>query len=377
MYDFDRPCDRRHWDEIKWSFCKEDEIPMWIADMDFETAPPILDIFAERLKHHYFGYNSLGRRVKSVIAEHYRTTYGCEMEEDWLVYIPSVMPGVNVGCLVAGGTIMYCEPMYMHIREVAHETGLPELKVPLKHENGCWSFDFEAMEKAITPDVKSFILCSPHNPVGRLFSREEISQLVDFCKRHDLLLVSDEIHCELALHGQHTPLFSVCSENTVTLSSIGKICNVPGVAQGFAIIPDAELREKYIAQIKGLFPTDGTTFGVLAIEKAFDGSCDRWKAELIDYLRGNQALLEERIANMPLLSVNHNEATYLAWIDCRELGVESPSKFFREKAKVFMNDGDSFGTPGYVRLNFACPRAQLTEALDRIEKAVTELAAGK
>lgn len=380
MYDFDKVSealkDRPKYQEVKWTRCTNGEIPMGLADMDFPTPQPIIDAIKERMEHPFFGYNSVASNAIPAIAEHYRKKYNCHIEEDWIVLVPSVMPGVNVGCMVGGGTVMYCDPMYMHIRQVATEIGAPEISVPLKIENGKYTYDMEALEAAYTPEVKSFIMCSPHNPVGRVWTKEELTNIYNFCRKHDILLVADEIHCEIILEGEHTPCFTIAEDapdHTITVSSAGKICNIPGLPIGFAIVPNKELRDKYVEKIMGLFSTRGNLIYGIALKKAYDGSCEEWKEDLRSYLRSNRDYMEERIAAMPYISVNHNEGTYLAWIDCTALPYEDPAEFFTENAKVMMNPGSGFGAGKYVRLNFACPRSQLKEVLDRIENTLKGL----
>ncbi len=372
VFDFDRIWDRTQIDNNKWRACTNGEIPMWVADMDFAAPAPILDALKARLEHPFFGYDSVSVDALKTVAEHYRNTYGCRVEDDWFVLIPSVMPGVNMGCMAAGGGIMYCTPMYMHIRRVGKETGLPVTEVPMQCRSGRYELDFEAMERAVTPETRSFILCSPHNPVGRVFGRDELTDLISFCRRHHLTLISDEIHCELTLDGAHIPLFSACDDalkGTVTVSSNAKICNIPRIPIGFAIIPDPELRDRYQACGYGLFGR-GATLNGLALEKAYDGSCAGWKDALRNYLRSNRDYSEGRITAMPCLSASHTEGTYFTWIDCSALGLDDPCAFFKEEAKVILSPGAAFGNGQFVRLNFACPRAQLKEALDRIETAV-------
>lgn len=374
MFDFDKVYCRNDVPNEKWGICRDDEIAMWVADMDLATPQVILDALRERLEHPVFGYDPSPRQALKVVAEHYRRSYGCEVKDEWLVLCPSVMPGVNVGCLAAGGNIMYCTPMYSHIRVVAKELGCRAVEVPLALENGRYAFDFDAMERAYDPSIGSFILCNPHNPVGRMFSQEELDQLLTFCKSHHMTLVSDEIHCEFDLDRKHIPCFTLpgAEKDTVTVSSAGKICNIPGIPIGFAIVPDDALRERFKEKIQGLF-NGGGTFNAIALTKAYDGSCAQWKEELRAYLRGNRDYMEQRIAAMPGISVNHNEGTYLAWIDCHELGLDNPSQFFREKAHVVYNDGEYFGDRQFVRLNYGCTRAQLKEALDRTEQALLNL----
>lgn len=238
-----------------------------------------------------------------------------------------------------------------------------------------FTMDFDALERALTPEVRTFILCNPHNPVGRVYTREELEQVVGFCEKHDLLLASDEIHGELALHKPHIPMFSLSERAaaiSVTVASAGKICNIPGLPMGFAIIPNPEIRERFMTEKAGTYPA----FNVLtlaAYRKAFDGSCEAWKDELRHYLSENLAYLEQRIEAIPRLHMPHNEGTYLAWIDCRELHLENPGKYFLEEAAVMLSGGEVYGDPQCVRLNYGCPRSQLTEVLDRMERAVKKI----
>lgn len=374
MTEFDRVYDRSKTDANKWRVCTNGEIPMWVADMDFAVPQPILDAVRERLDHPFFGYDITAKNALPSVIEHYRTHFGCEVKEEWMVIVPTVMPGINMACLTAGGRIMYCTPMYSHIRKVAGETELPVTEVPLKLEDGRYTFDFQAMEEAVTPDLTTFILCNPHNPVGRVYTREELMGVLEFCRRHGLLLASDEIHYELVFEGEHIPFFSLCEEakiNTVTVTSAAKTCNIPRMPLAFAVIPDDDLRERYVRMTHGLFGR-GSTISGIALKKSYDGSCEQWKRELVSYLRDNRDYMEERIAAMDGLSVNHNEGTYLAWIDCTGAGLSDPFRFFKEKALVYLNDGADFGNKSFVRLNFGCPRSQLEEALDRMERALKE-----
>lgn len=373
MYDFYNPdprlADRRKTGAVKWVKCPEGAIGMGIADMDFPVPEPILAALRERLEHPFFGYNISAGKLAPVIKRYYAEKYGAEIEEDWLTLVPAVMCGVNLGCITAGGSVMVCTPIYSHILSVPEDIGAEKIAVPMKREGGRYTFDFDAMEKAVTPDTRSFILCNPQNPTGRVFSREELGELAAFCRRHRLTLVADEIHCELVLEGTHTPAFTVMPENTIVLSAAGKICNIPGLPLAFAVIPDADLRDRFKKAAKGLFPMSANQMAVAATLKAYDGSCDMWKDELRAALRANRDYMEARIARIDGLSVNHNEGTYLAWIDCTGLGVEDPQGLFRA-AGVVMNSGREFGAEGFVRLNFACPRGQLIEVLDRMERAV-------
>lgn len=377
MYDFDLLPQRRNSDSVKWNETPEDAVPMWVADMDFKSAPPIVEALQDRVEHQYYGYpGDVGAFLNPLIVAHYEKLYQVKVDPEWIVWVPSVISGVVASLQMTGGTFMYSVPMYDHIRALTREAKMPVIEVPLnKDENSRYSMNIEALEAAVTPEVKSLILCNPHNPVGRMYDRDELAELQAFCKKHHLLLISDEIHCELALSRKHIPFFSVndeAGEYSVTLSSAGKICNIPGLPLGFAIIPNPELRAKLVSQQDGLLPS-GNVLTMAAYEKAYDGSCDAWKEELREYLRGNRDLLEQRIAAIPEITIPHNEGTYLCWMDCSALGLENPSEFFLNEAHVKFSDGIIYGNRQNIRLNFGCPRAQLIEALDRVEAAIVRL----
>lgn len=270
---------------------------------------------------------------------------------------------------------MYSIPMYDHIRRLYAEAKLPVIEVPLKRDENChYSMDFDALETAVTPSAKSLILCNPHNPVGRVYKKEELLKLQSFCKKHNLLVISDEIHCELDLEKRHIPFFALneeAADYSVTVSSAGKICNIPGLPMGFAIIPNEALRAKFVSRQDGLQPS-GNVVTLAAYEKAYDGSCDLWKDELRAYLSENRDLAEERFRGIPEIQTPHNEGTYLLWLDCSAMGLENPAEFFLEKAGVKVSGGEIYGDCQGVRFNYGCPRSQLLEALDRMEKAITE-----
>lgn len=373
MTNFDEMILRKTTDSVKWDKLDGDYIPMWVADMDFRSPQPMLDALEKRLKHGVFGYQLIPDELVNAIVAHYEKRFGCAISKDWLVWIPSVMPGANLACRVGGGKIMYNIPMYSHIRRLPAEAHTGVAEVMMKVIDGKYYMDIKAMEAALTSDVTTFILCNPHNPVGRVYTPEEISQVVDFCHRHRLLLVSDEIHGEIVFEGRHTPLISLgekAKEHSITLTSAGKICNIPGLPYGFAIIPNAKLRATYEDICNGLF-SPPNTLSVEALKCAFDGSCDEWKAELIEYLRENRDYLEKRISRIAGLSVVHNEGTYLAWIDCTGAGIPDPSDFFFRNARVYFNGSQEFGiVDGFVRCNFGCSKAQLAESLDRVEASL-------
>lgn len=376
MYSFDRIADRRNSDSVKWNQTPEDVIAMWVADMDFCIPPAIEAAVKERAAHLYYGYPNTEDRLKQIVAAHYEKLYQIKMDTDWIVIVPTVMPGVTTALRMMGGAFMYSVPMYNHIRMLTDETGLEVIEVPMQKDENCYyTMDIAAMEKALTDEVKAVILCNPHNPVGRMYSQEELEQLQVFCEKHDLLLISDEIHCELALEKKHIPYFAVnekAAMNSVTLSSAGKICNIPGLPMGFAIIPNPQIRHRFQKEQDGRV-SSGNVLSLAAYEKAYDGSCDTWKEELRSYLRGNKYYLEAWAEMMPEIRIPRNEGTYLAWLDCSALELENPADYFLKEAKVQVSSGEIFGNIQCVRLNYGCPRSQLVEALDRMGAAVAKL----
>lgn len=379
MYNFDTFPDRRNTNCVKWDMAAENVIPMWVADMDFCSPPGIVEALAARIAHPCFGYPTGDNEwLKDIVAAHYKKLYRTEVKQEWIVWVPSVISGVVAALQMTGGTFMYSVPMYDHIRKLWKEAKLPVVEVPMKKdENSRFTMDIEAMEAALTPEVKSVILCNPHNPVGRMYTREELEELQKFCKKHNLLLISDEIHCELALEAKHIPYFAVnedAAKSSITLSSAGKICNIPGIPMGFAIIPDQEVREKLISQQDGRLPS-ANVLTLAAYEKAYDGSCDEWKEELRARLLKNRNIVMQWVSSVSGITVPRNEGTYLAWLDCSALGLENPAEFFEKEAKVLMSKGEIYGDCQCVRFNYGCPEAQLKEALDRMDQALKKLSA--
>lgn len=291
--------------------------------------------------------------------------------------MPSLVVGLNVvsrAFAAQGEEIITATPIYPPFLSAPHYADRVAVKVPLVEKEGYWQWDFEAMDRAVTPKTRVMLLCSPHNPTGRVWTLNELRALTEFCHRHDLVLVSDEIHSGLVLDSdkKHLPIATVGSADarTVTLLSASKTFNLPGLGCAFAISSNAELRAKLKRTMAGIVHHIGALgyFATLAAYK--DGK--PWQLALLDYLRANRDLVEDRLSSMPGLGTWHVEATYLAWIDARALPVADPLAFF-EDTGVGLYDGSLFDAPGYLRLNFACPRALLVQALDRMQTAVEKL----
>lgn len=371
---FNEKINRLNTGNIKWDNYGEDYIPLWVADMDFKSPDEVLEALEKRIAHGIFGYTKEDKELTNIIMEHFKKQYGYEIDSSWLVWLPSVMPAVNVICRMIEGSIMINTPMYMNIRSAPINADKEIIEVPLKYTQGTYTFDFEAMEKSIKADTKLFILCNPHNPVGRVYTKEELDKLVVFAKKHNLIICSDEIHCELVYEKKHIPMVTLKDEfiNSITLMSPGKTYNLPGIPIAFGVIPDKELRNQFLKASAGVLPKPG----VLNYEvcKAAYSKGEAWRQDLLKHLKDNIDFIKEEInKRMPVLKVGEVEGSYLAWIDARELGVDDPYKFFLNEAKVVFSDGRDFGESGYLRLNFACSREVLEEALDRMENAINKM----
>jgi cystathionine beta-lyase len=370
---FDRVIDRSGTASFKWDKYPPGTINLWVADMDFASPPPVVAALGARAAHGVFGYTRIPESLVEAVVDRLAARYGWQVDPEWIVWLPGVTAGFNLACRAfadEGETVMTVSPMYPPILKAPPLQGRRLLAVPATVRDGRWRLPLGEMEAAVTPDTRLFIFCHPHNPVGRAFSRDEIAAVTAFCRRHDLVLCSDEIHCDLLLDPvEHLPSVVVDPEmaaRSVTLMSPSKTFNLPGLQFAFAVIPDADMRERFRAPGGGLveFLIPGA-FATVAAEAAYrEGG--PWLAELLDYLRGNRDLLERFVASeLPKVTMTHVEATYLAWLDVSATGLDDPFAACLA-AGVALSDGGDFAGHGSLRLNFACPRSVLVEALDRL-----------
>ena len=375
-FDFDTLIDRRHTASEKWDRYKgRDIIPLWVADMDFRSPPAILEALHERVNHGVFGYTAPPESLIATVVSHLKEEYNWAIDPRWLVWLPGLVCGLNVACRTVGSAedeVMTCTPIYPPFMSAPVLAGRTTAKVPLKLNGSHWEMDLEAMERAITPRTKLFLLCNPHNPAGRVWTRDELLNLAELAERRDLMICSDEIHAGLILDADkhHLPLAMLAPEiarRTITLHAPSKTFNIPGLGCSFAVVADPALRKSFKQAMAGIVP-HVNLLGYAAAEAAYCFG-EPWRQALIEYLRGNRDLVLQAVANMAGLSVTPVEATYLAWIDTRERGIGNPEMFF-EQAGVGLSDGAAFGLPGFVRLNFGCPRSLLTEALQRMQRAL-------
>ena len=385
-YDFDTVIDRRASDSSKWHFYSEDVLPMWVADMDFRSPEPILRAMHERVDHGVFGYGGLTAKLREVITERVARLYNWEIHPEAVVSLPGLVCGLNVVSRAIGDRgdgVMVSSPVYPPFLSapVNQERELQEALLAKGERAGhlYYAFDDAIFAAAIRPNTRLFILCNPHNPVGRAYTPTELTQMAEICVRHNLTVCSDEIHCDLLLGGTvHTPFASLSpeiAERTITLMAPSKTFNVPGLGCSLAIVTNPELRKQMQKASMGIVP-HVNLLGYAAAVAAYT-ECDDWLDELRSYLTANRDFVVSYIDQyLPQLGVTVPEATYLAWIDCRESGIEgSPQKFFLEKAKVALNDGSMFGKggEGFVRLNFGCSRTLLEQGLDSMRKALEPL----
>jgi cysteine-S-conjugate beta-lyase len=377
---FDTIIDRRHSDSTKWNIYPADVLPLWTADMDFRGPEPIVDALRARVEHGVFGYCTEPAVLRDLLVDRMARLYGWRVEPEWIIFQTGVLVSFQQVCSVAAGPedgVLVQPPVYPPIYGApAHNLSIHQ-EAPLRRlADGTYDIDFEAFEAAITERTRVFILCNPHNPVGRVYTRGELERLADICLHHDVLICADEIHCDLLAPGfTHTPIASIAPEiahRSVTLMAPSKTFNVPGLRFSFGIVPDPDLRRRLTKPYAADF-SDVNNFGLVAATAAYrDGQ--PWLDALLPYLAANRdAVMDFVRREMPRMKVVAPEATYLAWLDCRELGIPgSAHQFFLDRARVALSNGPDFGTggEGFVRLNFGCPRATLMEALGRMKAAL-------
>ncbi len=369
-YDFDVPVDRRDTASDKWDrFADRDVLPMWVADMDFRAPPAVIDALHARVDHGVFGYTNPPEELVGMTVDMLARTYGWHVDPQWLVWLPGLVPGLHIACAAVGergDAVATFTPVYPPFLAAPGRSARERIDVPLADPTG--AIDFDALEAGVTPRTRMLMLCHPQNPTGRVYRRDELEALAAFCERHDLVLCSDEIHCALVLEPEvgHVPAATLGPEvarRTITLLAPSKTFNIAGLGCSLAVIPDAGLRRRFHAARAGFVPGVNTLGFTAALAAWRD--CDDWHRALIDYLRGNRDRVHAAIAAHPRLRMGRPEATYLAWLDARGLDVAEPAAA-AEAAGVGLSDGAAFGAPGFLRLNFGCPRATLDTGLRRL-----------
>ena len=376
-YDF-ATCPPRHGTgSLKWErYAGRDVVPMWVADMDFLSAPEIIGALGRRADHGVFGYTVPPATTVEAARDYLRTRHGAEVSAEQIVWFPGLVPALNIACrafVQPGEEVLTCTPVYPPFLGAPGNAGVVLRKVDLVPDDAGWEMDFDALERAVTGATRLFILCNPHNPVGRIFPKATVEKLAEFCRRHDLVLISDEIHCDLLLDNKpHTSGLSfhgADAPRTVAMFAPSKTFNLAGLACAFLVIPDQATRTTFERAARGII-TEVNAFGYAGCEAALRHGW-AWHRQLIDVLRGNRDRLEQFVANsLPGIRTWHVEATYLAWLDARGTGIGNPGRFLEDHG-VGLSDGIPFGAPpGFLRLNFGCPPSQLEEALRRMAAAL-------
>jgi cysteine-S-conjugate beta-lyase len=373
---FDRIIDRRDTASEKWEKYRDSEIlPMWVADTDFMSPPAVIEALQQRISHGVFGYTQTPAELNRLVVERMQRLYGWAIESDWLVWLPGLVCGLNLSCRsvgVDGDSVLAPKPVYPPFMTAPRLSSRQLITVPMQQQGARWTLDLDALEAAITADSRLLLFCNPHNPGGTCYRQDELERLAAIAQRHDLIVCSDEIHCDLILEPgiKHLPLASINSDiqaRSITLMAPSKTYNIAGLGCSFAIIPDPELRKAFSRVRRGIVP-DVNLLGYTAALAAYrDG--DAWNQRQLDYLRGNRDYLVREINRIPGLRMEPVEATYLAWIDVSAAKLDNPAHFF-EQAGIGMSPGRDFGDDRYMRLNFGCPRGLLDEAVRRIRRAL-------
>ena len=346
--------------------------------MDFRSPPEVIAAAEEAASHGIYGYGKASPELPRLIVERMAKLHDWEIEPSWLVWLPGMVCAFNVACRMTakpGDDILSNVPVYPPFLSAPGHSGQNLVQVPMSLEGERHVMDFDALEDAVTPRSRGFLLCHPHNPVGTRFSRPELERFAEYALRNDLTVCSDEIHCDLLLEkgASHLPLAALSPEiadRTITLMAPSKTFNLPGFGFSFAVISNPDLRLRYKKAMAGIVP-DPPALGFTLAEAAYRHG-EPWRQRLLAYLRGNRDLAQERLRAIPGLHTFDLAATYLLWLDARELGVERPQALF-EDAGVGLSEGADFGAPGHLRLNLGCSRTLLEQALDRMERAVKEL----
>ena len=373
---FDEVIDRRASDSLKWSRYRDrDVLPLWVADMDFRSPPAVIKALEERVAHGVYGYGLPPTALIDAIQRHLANDFSWDIQPDWLVWLPGVVTGLNLACRSVGTTgdeVVTLVPVYPPFLSAPRLSQRQLVTVRLTQQPHHWEIDFDQLERAITPRTRLILLCNPHNPVGRVFSRSELEQLAELAIRYDLVICSDEIHAGLVLatDTRHIPIASVAPEvasRTISLQAPSKTFNIPGLGCAFAVISDPVLRHRYRQSMEQIVP-HVNILGLTAAWAAYQHGGE-WLRDLLVYLRGNQDIVLRAIQEMPGLKATSAEATYLTWIDARGTGFADPADFFLQGG-VALSNGADFDGDGFVRLNFGCPRALLIQALERMKTAL-------
>ncbi len=368
--------------EIAPMYCgSADTLPMWVADMDFRTPPFIIDALQQRLSHEILGYTIREDNYFQAIINWLQRRHQWTIEKDWICFVPGVVPAFNLAVLAftkEGDKIITQPPVYAPFYHAATDHKRELLYNPLKQVNGSYEMDYEDLEQKCASGAKMLILCSPHNPVGRVWTSDELRRMAEICRKYNVLIFSDEIHCDLLYPGfKHTPTASLSPEIAdcvITAISASKTFNVSGLSTASTIISNESLRNQFNQLVNAMHIGLGNIFGNIAAEAAYTHG-DAWLGELMQYLQGNVDFLDDFCkTQIPQIEVIRPEATFLVWLDCRKLNLSDAElkQLFVEKAKLCLNFGTEFNPNGngFMRINIGAPRATLQKALEQLKEAL-------
>lgn len=382
-YNFDELIPRRGTNSYKWDTPAGDAVlPMWVADMDFRTAPPVIEALQQRVAHGIFGYTKVPEDYYEAVIRWFSTRHGWTIQRDWLMYTIGVVPAISAiikAMTVPGDKVLVQTPVFNCFFSSIRNNGCEVLESPLIYNDSRYTMDFDGLEKAAAdPKAKILLLCNPHNPAGRVWTRRELERAGEICQRHNVFVLSDEIHCELTYEGHdYTPFASISEafrHNSVTCVSPSKAFNIAGLQIASIVSDNEELRRRIDKAININEVCDVNPFGVLATIAAYNNGGD-WLDALRRYLYANYCYLkqffEEHLPQFPVLPL---EGTYLVWVDCRATGLtsEALAEHLLKDEKLMVSPGKMFGTGGddFIRLNIACPRVRLEEGLERLERGL-------
>jgi cysteine-S-conjugate beta-lyase len=388
-YNFDEVIDRKNTDAIKTDRCMtmygtEDLYPLWVADMDFRTPDFILDAIRERLNHPILGYSNLPKEFFPLTIQWIKDHHAWEVERPWIGYLNGIVPGIAFAVQVyaeQGDDVIIQPPVYYPFIHVVKNNDRNLVYNPLKEVDGRFEMDFQDLKQKITPRTKLIIISNPHNPGGRVWDKDTLRELASICHQHNIIVVSDEIHADMVLTGyQHTPFATVSDEAkdiSATFMAPSKTFNIPGMVSSTYIIPNGELRRKFATFLQKSDLTGGNVLSYTATVAAYVHG-ENWRIQMLRYVEGNIQFLAEYLQkNIPVIEPMIPEASFLVWLDCKELGFENTDDlhiFFAQKGKLGLNKGTTFGPGGeqHLRINVACSRTVLKLALESLKKAVEE-----
>jgi cystathionine beta-lyase len=380
-YDFNKEVIRRNTKSVKWDLAEEAVLPMWVADMDFEAPEAVSEAIIRRAGHAVYGYTKTDESYFDSIKNWWERRHNYKLEKEWIRFSPGVVPAVHMlirALTEPGDKVIIQSPVYHPFFSAIRNNGCELVENPLLFEENRYIMDFIDLEaKVKDPKVKVMILCSPHNPVGRVWTKEELTRLGELCIANNVTVIADEIHCDLIYKEyKHIPFPSICEEfaqNCILCIAPTKTFNIAGIQASSVVIANDALRQKFDKMLQSIGGLSPNIFAMEATEAAYNYG-EQWLDELLDYLKVNLDLLTEYLTEkIPAMKVIKPEGTYLVWVDCREMGMSPKelNKFFLKTAKVWFNEGNIFGSSGegFVRINIACQRSILKEGLERLIKA--------